>query len=381
MERIKIALIGIGGFGNQYVNTLLTDERKSSVMITGVCDPRPEGCVHLDDLKALGIPVYSDPEELFKHSSADLAVISTPIFLHPSHASLAFRSGCDVLLEKPIAATEEAAKQIISERDKYHRKLAIGFQWCYDKSMRQFKHDAVSGRFGRLLSMKAMVLWPRGLSYYARGGGWAGKKFAADGTPVFDSVASNATAHYIMNMLFVAGNSDSGAAQLSANDIRLWRANDIETFDSIAFQGTIGEAEVLYLASHSITNEELMDPIFEYTFEKGKACFDEGKGGSILFRYDDGTIIDYGRSYPGGNNVEKLWCCVDALQNDTWSNLPCPAETAIKHNMAMDMINKEPITDLRHIRRKDETAGLWYIPGLADSFRDAYQNRRLPAIG
>ena len=28
MERIKIALIGIGGFGNQYVNTLLTDEER-----------------------------------------------------------------------------------------------------------------------------------------------------------------------------------------------------------------------------------------------------------------------------------------------------------------------------------------------------------------
>ena len=163
---------------------------------------------------ALGVPVYPDPQTLFAHEKADLAVISTPIFLHVEHASLAFENGCDVLLEKPIAATEEETQKIISARDKAGKGLAIGFQWCYDEAMRAFKADILAGRFGALREMKAMVLWPRDLAYYARGGGWAGKRCAADGRPLWDSVASNATAHYIMNMLWLAGAEPSAAAQL-----------------------------------------------------------------------------------------------------------------------------------------------------------------------
>lgn len=379
MKKVRIVLIGIGGFGNQYVNALLTDPRRDMCELVAVCDPRPEGCAQLGMLKAAGIPVYPSPEEMFAHEKADMAVISTPIFLHPAHARLAFENGCNVLLEKPVAANARLTEEIIAAREQSGHELAIGFQWCYDSAMLAFKKDVVSGRFGKLNSMKAMVLWPRDLAYYARGGGWAGKKYAADGTPVFDSVASNATAHYIMNMLFVAGSKIDSAAEFEPEDVRLFRCNDIETFDTIAFKGRIGSSNVTYIASHSITAEDNVDPVFEYTFEKARVTFDKQSGGHIIAVTAQGETIDYGCSYPDGANVEKLWVCASAERDGDWSGIPCKAETALSHSRAMDKINSYEIRDIRAMRVLTENR-LNYIPGLGKKLKEAYASGILPEI-
>lgn len=378
MSKVKIALIGIGGFGNQYVRALLEDPRREQVQIVAACDPRPEGCDRLDGLKALGVPVYSAPQELFAHEKADLAVISTPIFLHAEHAALAFANGCDVLLEKPIAATADETQKIISARDAAGKQLAIGFQWCYDEAMKRFKADILSGRFGKLLRMKAMVLWPRDLAYYARGGGWAGKRCSADGRPLWDSVASNATAHYIMNMLWLAGESAGSAALLS--DARVWTgcANDIETFDSVAFTGKIGGAEVLYCASHAVGPQDTVNPVFRYEFERGESEFSEDEGGELVVRMHNGETVRYGRSVPNGSNVEKIWQVIEAWQTGDWSALPCPAEAALCHTHAMALINRVPAQDLHDRRAMDEARRAWVVPGLGDWLKQIYASGVLP---
>lgn len=378
MKKTKIALIGIGGFGNQYVNALLSDPRAQQAEIVGACDPRPEGCARLEELKALGVPLFSGPEELFAQVQADLAVISTPIFLHVEHAALAFAKGCDVLLEKPIAATAEETGKILRARDTAGKHLAIGFQWCYDEAMKAFKADILSGRYGKLLHMQAMVLWPRDLAYYARGGGWAGKRFSADGRPLFDSVASNATAHYIMNMLWLAGDAPDRAAELTARRIWTGRANDIETFDSVAFTGEIGGAQALYCASHAIPMTDQVNPVFRYEFEKGVCVFSEDEGGELNVQLHSGETVRYGRSVPNGSNVKKLWQVLSACASGNWAALPCPGEAALSHAKAMDCINSFAAQNLSDRRIRDPQREAWIVPGLGDWLKAIYFSGALP---
>ncbi|MBQ3223813.1 MAG: Gfo/Idh/MocA family oxidoreductase [Clostridia bacterium] len=379
MKKTDTVLIGIGGFGNQYVRGVLDDPRAKAARVVGACDPRPEGCDRLAELKALGVPVFSNPQEMFAHVQADLAVISTPIFLHAEHAALAFANGCDVLLEKPIAATAEETAKIIASRDESGKQLAIGFQWCYDEAMKAFKADILSGRFGKLVHMQAMVLWPRDLAYYARGGGWAGKRLSADGRPLWDSVASNATAHYIMNMLWLAGETPGAAAQLQPERVWTGHANEIETFDSVAFTGKIGSAEVLYCASHAVGPQDTVNPVFRYEFERGEAVFSEDEGGELTVRLHDGSCVHYGRSVPNGANIEKLFQVLEACQSGDWSSLPCPAEAALRHAQAMDSINRTPAQDLRPLRALDEARNAWVVPGLGDWLKTIYATGVLPA--
>ena len=140
-------------------------------------------------------------------------------------------AGSDVLLEKPISGSVADAKRIQEARDKSGKKLVIGFQWSANDAMLQFKKDADAGLYGKLLSTKSLVLWPRDFAYYNRGTRWAGKKYAADGSAIFDSIASNATAHYLFNMLWVSG---KGYEAAKVGDVSFFaaKANDIETYDT-----------------------------------------------------------------------------------------------------------------------------------------------------
>jgi hypothetical protein len=54
----------------------------------------------------------------------------------------------------------------------------------------------MKGMLGRPKRLKTLVLWPRDFAYYNRND-WAGKKTDQNGRPVLDSVAHNATSHFL----------------------------------------------------------------------------------------------------------------------------------------------------------------------------------------
>jgi hypothetical protein len=76
-----------------------------------------------------------------------------------------------------------------------------------------------------------MIQWPRSRSYYRRGGGWGGR-IEMNGVPVYDSIAANACAHYLHNMLFVLGDAPDESAVPLRVEAECLRANDIENFDT-----------------------------------------------------------------------------------------------------------------------------------------------------
>jgi len=86
---VSIALVGIGGYGNTYVQMLLDEpaERGGSFEVIAAVDPHPESCRHLDDLKARGVPLFASLEAFYESHRVDLAVLSTPIALHAPPAA------------------------------------------------------------------------------------------------------------------------------------------------------------------------------------------------------------------------------------------------------------------------------------------------------
>ena len=77
--------------------------------------------------------------------------------------------------------------------------IAVGYQWSYSSAIQKLKQDIHSGIYGKALQMKTIVLWPRNKAYFTRTTGWAGKVKASNGETIYDSVANNATAHYLHN--------------------------------------------------------------------------------------------------------------------------------------------------------------------------------------
>ena len=71
--------VGIGGYANVYLEALLNSKR-TDFEIVGMVDIHPESSRFFNQLSSMGVPLYSDMESFYKENSADLAIITTPIF-------------------------------------------------------------------------------------------------------------------------------------------------------------------------------------------------------------------------------------------------------------------------------------------------------------
>ena len=375
MKPLTVLLVGAGGYGAGYVRELLENGAPHALKLVGVADPYAAASPQFDALKASGTPLFDTVEQFYEQNTADLAVIVTPIQFHARQVIACLNHGSHVLCEKPAAATPEDVQRMIAARDETGRMLAIGYQWCYDEAMLCLKADVEAGLLGRPVALKSIVLWPRPISYYQRGLGWAGKKYDRSGAPIFDSVASNATAHYLENMLWLTGEGWQGV-DIEDMAVRTLRANDIETFDTIVMDATLENgAKLLFVASHAVGAAEKQEPAFIYEFENATVRFggigEVGKNITAVFR--DGTVKDYGPTSLGG--VATKLCRVAAIIRGEKLPLPCPVEAALKHTRAMAMIRErqsEAEAFPKDAVRVDD--GLVWVPSLHDRLVKCYES-------
>src|SRR5437773_2140930 len=108
-HQVSIALVGIGGYGNRYVNALLdeTIKGRDDFRIIGAADPNPSTCQRLPELQTMNVPLYASMSALYRDHHPDVAVISTPLHLHSDQTCFALAEGSHVLCEKPLCVTPE----------------------------------------------------------------------------------------------------------------------------------------------------------------------------------------------------------------------------------------------------------------------------------
>jgi len=384
-DPVSVVLVGIGGYGEEYVSALLDEEQGKRCKIVGVVDPEPAGCSRLGDIKSTGIPVFASLDLFFKESDADLAVISSPIQLHAEQVERSLSKGCHVLVEKPAAAIVSDVDRMIEARDRAQRIVAVGYQWSFASSILKLKQDILGGMFGEPKSGKCLTLWPRTDGYYGRNE-WAGLLKDANGRWILDSPANNAMAHYLHNLPFLLGDEMDRAAEPAAVEARLARANNIETFDTVAAKvQTANDVELLFYASHAIAENESVEPRFQLEFEDAVIDF-PGEMDPITARYEDGLTIEY-QSPNASVHTRKLWACVNAIVGG--SDVPCGLEAARAQVQCVGMIHGleeerekgEEGEELSvhcftegEIRTSDTQEGkLRWVPGLAEAMVEAYE--------
>src|SRR5439155_3415811 len=82
---VSVALAGIAGYGDHYLEALLPKQEALGARLVGVVDPAPQRCRRLHELRDLHIPIYPDLQGLFAAQAVDLMLIVTPIHLHAEH--------------------------------------------------------------------------------------------------------------------------------------------------------------------------------------------------------------------------------------------------------------------------------------------------------
>lgn len=114
-----MAVAGAGQFGKNHIRVCSQNPR---VSLAAIVDPDPaklaaaevpEGCLRL-----------SDPAQLA--GKVDAAIVAAPTTLHESVGVALLEAGIDVLVEKPIAPSLEAADRLIAAADANSRILQVG---------------------------------------------------------------------------------------------------------------------------------------------------------------------------------------------------------------------------------------------------------------
>lgn len=370
----KLLLVGIGGYAGTYLNPLLNGNYPDCEIV-GCADPYPDACPRISEIRERNIPLYSDMKDFFDEgNTADLCIISSPIHFHTAQITTALKNGCNVLCEKPLCGDVGDLGVLLEAEESSGKYVGIGYQWSHSTAIQDLKRDILNGVYGKGEFLKSIVLWPRKKDYYTRGAGWAGKLRAKDGSLILDSVANNATAHYLHNMFYVLGDSINSSLEPTDIKAELYRANAIENYDTCKIDMTFENgAKALYIASHA--TDKTREPMFEYRFEKGTVIYEQGANGeNIVGVFKDGTRKNYGNPFDGGLN--KLNLALSAAENPGIKPV-CSIKSACVHTKVIAEVQKAGIKDFPLNTVKENADGsAVYVEGLYDQLMQLYNNAK-----
>lgn len=271
MKEVGFAVVGVRNFADSYLHIIEELEAEGKIKLTAVVvDDQVNNAEKVRELRHKGIAIYSSYENLLKEAKKSVDVIGLPVSI-PTHAEMAIKgmkAGYNILLEKPPAPTVQEVDAIIKTEKETGKFTSIGFQFIHSNTIRKIKQFILEGKLGEIKEIATKGFWPRFRSYYERND-WAGKSISL-GQLVLDGPMHNAFAHYLNNMIFIAGQDMHSSAQLKRVRAELYRAHSyIESDDNSCLEAeTTTGTKIYFYVTH--VPEKMRHPYMEIVGTKGK---------------------------------------------------------------------------------------------------------------
>lgn len=177
---VTAILIGAGHRGTIYAD--YASQNPDELQIVAVADNNPERRKRTARThKIAADQCYKDWKEVFiKEKFADAVIIATPDQLHTAPCLAALDAGYDVLLEKPIAPTEEECRLILKRAKETDRIVGVCHVLRYSPYFRELKEVIDAGLIGEIISIQHMepIEYVHMSHSYVRGK-WRNSKMAA----------------------------------------------------------------------------------------------------------------------------------------------------------------------------------------------------------
>ena len=132
--------------------------------------------------------VISDYKDLLS-TNIDFVTIATESGNHYKNTIDFLSAGKHVLVEKPMALSSEHMEQMIALSRKKKLKLAVCVQNRFNPPVQELRKAIDSGKFGRVFTATARILWNRNEEYYKQAS-WRGT-WAMDGGTIMNQCAHN----------------------------------------------------------------------------------------------------------------------------------------------------------------------------------------------
>jgi predicted dehydrogenase/nucleoside-diphosphate-sugar epimerase len=142
----RICLVGAGGIARIHAEVL---GRMPEISVVAVADPRVSAAEALARLLPGARPVGSS-EEALAAGGFDAAHVLTPPDTHAAIAMPLLEAGCDVLLEKPMAASREQCERLAEAAAASGAALGINQNFLFHPAFLALRRAVADGRRGRL---------------------------------------------------------------------------------------------------------------------------------------------------------------------------------------------------------------------------------------
>jgi predicted dehydrogenase len=374
----RVALFGVSGYGKCLLTALRAVEQQGRCRLVAACIVnRPQESALWDELVSQGVRCFEDAESLWSSmkGEVDLTLLPTPPQTHLAYTVMALEAGSHVMCEKPTSTNLADAKTMEVAAERTSRQLFIGFQDIYLRGTRSLKRDLLSHQYGTIRSVSFLGLWPRGVMSYYQRNSWAGRLFLKEAL-INDNPVSNAFAHFLNLGLFFSGLTEEASALPLKIEAELFRANDIETFDTAALRiDTDTGIPFHFFCSHAI--EENNHPTLRITTDREtldwkyeEALYLKSAGNRFLNRLPKREEA----------RIEMLEMIIAHLHGEE-APLCTPSNALIPLSVS-EQLRSFKVTnfDPSSIRRNEQPGDLLLtVNGLSEKLHRCFEEQRLPA--
>lgn len=178
MKKLRIGVIGLG-MGRCHIDGYQMHPQAQVVAIADTDAAR------LDKIGAeKGIASrYTSAAAMIRREDLDIVSVVTPNKFHRPLTLAAFKAGCHVLCEKPMAMNAAEAREMLAASRKARKRLMINFSYRFTDQSWALKKEVDDGILGDIYFGRTVWHRRRGMPGF---GGWFGTKALAGGGPLID---------------------------------------------------------------------------------------------------------------------------------------------------------------------------------------------------
>ncbi len=180
MQKLRIGIIGCGRIS---VMHFVSAQNLDTAELVACCDIKSERAEK--KAKEYGIKAYTDYIEMLDCEKLDAVHLCLPHYIHSKVAMDAMARGINVITEKPMDISYEAALRAVEFGEEQGVLFSVISQCRYNDSAKLVKAAAESGRLGKILTATSNLTWSRSDEYYSESD-WKGTWDMEGGGVVID---------------------------------------------------------------------------------------------------------------------------------------------------------------------------------------------------
>jgi predicted dehydrogenase len=143
---IGVAVIGCGYWGPNLIRNFTNCP---GTRVVAFCDQDPRRLEQMGRTHPTPLAVQ-DYREVLANAEVEAVVIATPASTHGRLAALGLASGKHVLVEKPLATSEEEAEELVALAERHRLTLMVDHTFVYSPAVLKIKELVANGELGEI---------------------------------------------------------------------------------------------------------------------------------------------------------------------------------------------------------------------------------------